>query len=83
MKAYQVFTGDFDKHGRQYYELHSTYFSKERALEKCKEIVEAEVMETETVIENKWYGGGKYKSWDVVGLEEMTICRIEEIEITE
>jgi hypothetical protein len=83
MKAYQVFTGDFDKHGRQYYELVATYFSKERALEKCREIVEADEFKTETIEESKWYGGGKYKSWDVLGWERITICRLDEIDITE
>jgi hypothetical protein len=83
MKAYQIFTGDFDKHGRQYYELHSTYFSKERALDKCKELIGADEYKLEQIEESEWYGGGKYKSWDALGWERMTICQFREIEITE
>ena len=83
MKAYQVFKGDFDKHGRQYYELDSTYFDKERALQRCKEIVETDEFKNETVIESEWYGEGKYKSWDDHGFEWITLCRMVQIEITE
>lgn len=32
MKAYQVFNGEYDKHGRHCYELDSTYFSRDTAL---------------------------------------------------
>jgi hypothetical protein len=83
MKAYQVFTGDFDKHGRQYYELIATYFSKERALEKCREIVEADAYKTETIEESGWYHSGRVKEWDVLGWDNITICKFTEIDITE
>jgi hypothetical protein len=82
MKAYQVYTGDLSKHGHQYYELHSTYFSKETALEKCKELVALHGYESETVVESEWWNGDKCKSWDVIGWEIVTICKLEEIQIT-
>jgi hypothetical protein len=83
MKAYQIFTGDYNKHGFQYYELHSTYLSKERALEKCKEIIESNEFKNETVIESEWSSDGKCKIWEAGGWEWITICKLEEIDITE
>lgn len=82
MKAYQVFKGDFDKHGRQYYDLDSAFFSKEKALQRCKEIVEDDEFKNEKVV-GEWFGDGKYKSWDIMGYDIITICKFEEIEITE
>lgn len=83
MKAYQVFNGDYDKHGRQYYELDSTYFDKERALHRCNEIIGDDEFKNETVVESEWYGDGKYKSWDIMGHDIITICKMKQIEITE
>ena len=41
MKAYQVFKGELDKHGRQHYDLMATYLDKERALAHTKQIAES------------------------------------------
>jgi hypothetical protein len=83
VKAYQVFSGDYDKHGRQYYDLNSTFFSKEKALQRCKEIVEGDKFKNETIIESEWYNLGRAKDWDIQGWEWITVCRLQEIEITE
>ena len=83
MKAYQVFKGDLDKHGKQYYDLDSTYLDKERALQRCEHIVEVTRLVGEIIVEGEWYGDGKYKSWEAQGWEWITICKFKEIEITE
>lgn len=81
MKAYQIFKGDLDKHGRQYYELDSTYFDKEKALQRCKEIIEDDKFKSETVTEE--FNCETYMSWDIIGYDIITICKMEQIEITE
>lgn len=83
MKAYQVFTGDFDKHNQQDFDLDSTYFDKERALQRCREIIGEDRYENETIEESEWYNDGKSKCWDILGWEWVTVCKFEEIEITE
>jgi hypothetical protein len=79
-KAYQVFKGEEDKHGHQQYDLQATYFDRDRALDHCKQIVEADEFKNEK-IEEAEYGNGKYKSWTAIGWTFVTICRLEEIEI--
>lgn len=84
MKAYQVFSGDFDKDGRQYYELVATYLSKELALEKCKEVISVPVLTDKTIVESDWYNIGRVKDWDVrIRWDNLTVCRITEINIIE
>ena len=83
MKAYQVFKGELDKHGHQRYDLIATYLDKQRALDHCKQIAEAEPLYGDILDEGEFYGGGKYKSWDAIGWERVTIAQFEEIEITE
>jgi hypothetical protein len=83
MKAYQVFKGDYDKHGRQYYELDSTYFSRENALQRCKEIIESDEFKNETITEDIEFNCDSYMSWDIIGWEIVTVCKMEKIEITE
>lgn len=82
MKAYQVFTGDLNKHGHQYFELDSIYLSKGRALIRCKEIIEAEEFKEEkitmTTLKNR-----KSIYWEASGWDIITICKLEEIEIIE
>lgn len=83
MKAYQVFKGDLDKQGAQYFELDSTYLDKEKALQQCGDIVKDDMFKKEIIVESEWYCDGKCKSWDTQGWEWITICKFEEIEITE
>ena len=83
MKAYQVFKGELDKHGHQRYDLIATYLNKQRALDHCKQIAEAEPLHGDILDEGEFYGGGKYKSWDAIGWDRVTIAQFTEIEITE
>ena len=83
MKAYQVFKGDTDKHGRQIYNLVATYLDKDRALQHCKEIAESTQLYGDTLEEGEFYTDGKYKSWTAIGWERIDIAQFEEIEITE
>lgn len=80
-KAYQVFKGDIDKHGFQRYDLVATYFDKDKALKHCIELSKEESFQNETIAESEWLGDGKYKSWDVIGWDIITIVKFEEIEI--
>jgi hypothetical protein len=82
MKAYQVFTGDIDKHGRQYYELLATYFDKERALHHCRRLAEEQAQRGELVEEHPTKDG-KSIGWYAVGWESVEIAQFLEIEITE
>lgn len=83
MKAYQIFRGEENKHGFQDYELVATYLSKEKALEHAQKIVDETPLNGDKLIDDGWYGNGKYKSWTAQGWSFVCICRIEEIEITE
>ena len=83
MKAYQVFSGEQDKHGRQHYDLVATYLNKETALEHCRQIAEDTPLYDDILEEGEWYGNGKGKAWYMVGWERTTIARFEEIEIIE
>jgi hypothetical protein len=80
MKAYQVFRGEENKHGFQVYDLVATYFDKERALQQCEQIVAEEQMSGDILQEYESYGG-KYKSWNSVGWDIVTIVQLREIEI--
>lgn len=83
MKAYQVFSGEQDKHGHQRYYLVATYLNKETALEHCRQIAEDTPLYGDILEESESYGYRKYKSWDAVGWDRVTIARFEEIEIIE
>jgi hypothetical protein len=83
MKAYQVFKGEQDKHGRQIYDLVATYLDKEKALAHCRQIVESTTLYGDVLEEGEFYGEGKYKSWDAIGWERVTIAQFTEIDITE
>ena len=83
MKAYQVFKGELDKHGRQYYELIATYLDRQRALNHTAKIAVETPLYGDTLEEGEFYGHGKYKSWDAIGWERITIAEFREIEITE
>lgn len=81
MKAYQVFTGDLDKHGHQKFELDSTYLSKGMALIRCKEIIEAEEFKDEKIELTTLKNGSMH--WEASGWDIITICKLEEIQIIE
>lgn len=83
MKAYQVYSGELNKHGHQRYDLIATYLDKNKALQHCQQIANDTPLYGDILEEGEWYGGGKYKSWDAVGWERVTIAKFEEIEITE
>jgi len=83
MKAYQVFQGDTDKHGRQTYDLVATYLDREKALQHCKEIAEATPLLGDVLEESEFFANGKFKDWTAVGWEIVDIARFAEIEITE
>lgn len=83
MKAYQVHSGEYDKHGRQTYDLVATYLDKDRALAHCKQIAESVPLYGDILEEGEFYGDGKYKSWDAIGWDRVTIARFKEIDITE
>ena len=83
MKAYQVFKGDTDKHGRQMYDLVATYLDKEKALQHCKEIAEATPLHGDVLEESEFYANGKVKSWTAIGWERIDIAEFREIQITE
>ena len=83
MIAYQVYQGSENKHGFQDYELQATYLSEEKALEHAKKIVEQTPLYGDKLVDDGWYGDGKYRSWTAHGWTFVCICRIEKIEITE
>ena len=84
MKAYQVYRGEENKHSYQDdYELVATYLSKEKALEHSQKIVDETPLYGDNLIDDGWYGDGKYRSWTAQGWTFVCICRIEEIEIIE
>lgn len=78
MKAYQVYSGDTNKHGFQSYDLKATFFDKQKAEELANDIVAAY---GDNLEETAWVNGGKY--WNSLGWDIVTICKINEIEITE
>ena len=83
MKAYQVFSGESDKHGNQQYDLVATYLNKDRALEHARQIAQDTPLYGDTLEESEFYGDGKFKDWDAIGWERVGIAQFREIEITE
>jgi hypothetical protein len=81
MKAYQVFEGDFDKHGRQFYELKGTFLSPIKARELANTIIKNTQLYGEEIESITTPTGITY--WNAVGWEIITICKIEPIEIIE
>jgi len=72
MKAYQVHSGEENKHGFQDYELQATYLS-----------VSETPLYGDVVTDSGWGTNGKYRRWTAHGWNIVCICRIEEIEIVE
>lgn len=83
MKAYQVFEGDTDKHGRQTYDLVAIYLDREKALQHCKEIAEATPLLGDVLEEGAFFANGRFKCWYAIGWESVCIARFAEIEIIE
>lgn len=67
MKAYQVFKGDLDKYGKQYYELIATYLDKQQALWHCNQVARETPMHQEILEFNGWNQDNTYCSWSAVG----------------
>lgn len=83
MKAYQVFKGDVDKHGNQYYNLIATYFDKQRALDHAEKLALETPLMGDRLEFDGWYANGKMASWSAVGWERVTISEFSEIDITD
>ena len=83
MKAYQVFQGELDKHGRQRYDLIATYLDKQRAFDHAEKIANETPLHGDLLEFDGWYGDGKYASWSAVGLERVNVATLELIEITD
>jgi len=81
MLAYQVYSGDTNKHGFQSYELKATFLDKQKAIDLAHGIVASTPLYGDTLEETAWVNGGKY--WNTLGWDTVTICKINEIEITE
>ena len=82
MKAYQVFTGESDKHGRQRFDLVSTYLDRDRALTHCKKLIDLAKLQGEMIEESEFFCDGMYKDWDALGWDRVTLVRFMEISIT-
>ena len=90
MKAYQVFSGGLDKHGREYQELVATYIDKQRAFDHAEKIANETPLYGDILEFDVFYGDGKHASCTVftinsnsTGWERVTIARWEEIEVIE
>ena len=84
MKAYQVFSGEDDKHGKQQWDLQATYLDKDKALAHCDTIVaNQKLYDGDTIEFGGWSKCGKYATWYIHGWEYVGCCRFEEIDITE
>lgn len=81
MVAYQVYSGDTNKHGFQTYELKATFLDKQKAEELALGIVASTPLFGDTLEETVWINKAKY--WNALGWDTVTICKINEIEITE
>ena len=81
MIAYQVYSGDTNKHGFQTYELKATFLDKQKAEELALGIVASTPLFGDMLEETGWMN--KIKYWDAKGWDTVTICKINEIEITE
>ena len=81
--AYQVFTGDTDKHGRQTWELLGTYLNKDKAEEHANKIVSETELRGDNLIAEEWAKDDLYRIWMAHGWDNLGICKINKIEITE
>ena len=84
MIAYQVFSGETDKHGRQTYDLQGTYLDKEKALDHCQCIIENDTLNNEQLEKHIATDGKTFSiSWNAIGWDIVTVCQMNEITITE
>ena len=83
MKAYQVHTGEENKHGHQVFNLVSTYLSEDKALEHCQRIISEYERLNEEVIEEHKEENGEWVIWVSCGWSYIVICKMNKIEITE
>ena len=83
MKAYQVFRGDFDKHGRQRFDLVATYLDRQRAIDHTEKIAQETPLHGDVLEFDGWWAENKYCSWSAIGWEKVVLSQFEEIEITE
>jgi hypothetical protein len=80
MKAYQVFEGGQDKHGRQYYKLIATYLDQDKAKSHVEKLAEDTPLYGDT-LEMKTYEDVIY--YNAIGWEIITIAKMEVIDIIE
>jgi hypothetical protein len=84
MIAYQVFTGDTDKHGRQTYELQATYLDNAKAMEHCHRIIKNDTLKNEHIEKHALLSKETETiSWNAVGWDIVTVCQMNKITITE
>ncbi len=84
MTAYQVYSGDTDKHGRQTYELQATYLDSEKAMEHCQRIIEDATLKNEHIEKHVTLSKETLSiSWNAVGWDIVTVCQMNGITITE
>ena len=83
MKAYQVFLGDVDKHGRQQYNLVATYLDRQRALDHAKKIADETPLYGDVLEEDDFTPNDRHKTWWARGWEWVGIARFSEIDIIE
>jgi len=84
MIAYQVFSGDTDKHGRQTYDLQGTYLDKAKALDHCQCIIENDTLKNEYIEKHVLLSKETESiSWTAIGLDIVTVCQMNKITITE
>ena len=82
MKAYQVFSGEQNKHGHQTYELVATYLDKFKALTHARQIAETTPLYGDRLEESEWDKDETFKTWYAHGWEYVGIAKLEEITIT-
>jgi hypothetical protein len=81
MKAYQVYSGDTDKHDRQTYELVATYLDRDAALAHARRIAEETPLYGDEFTETEWKDNETNKYWYVHGWTYVDIAKLEEITI--
>ena len=82
MIAYQVFSGEQNKHGHQTYELVATYLDRDAALTHVRLIADKTQLYSDTLVESEWDADKTYKIWYAHGWEYVGIAKFKEITIT-
>jgi hypothetical protein len=81
MKAYQVYSGDTDKHDRQTYELVATYLDRDAALTHAYQIADKTQLYGDELVESEWDADKTCKTWYARGWEFVGIAKFKEITI--